>query len=129
MFCSKCGNEVPSNYKYCPNCGFDITGQATNYATQNPTSYTQPPIVINNLNTNTNTNVGYGGISTKSKWVAFLLCLFLGPFGIHRFYVGKIGTGIIWLLSGGICGIGWLIDLLLILCGNFTDSAGCFLKK
>ena len=63
----------------------------------------------------------------KSKLIAFLLCLFLGVLGVHRFYVGKIGTGFLWLFTGGFFGIGWIIDLIMILIGGFRDKAGRFL--
>src|SRR5262249_29146937 len=46
--------------------------------------------------------------------VAYVLWFFLGVLGIHRFYCGRIGTGILWLLTGGLVGIGWLGDLFLI---------------
>lgn len=42
--------------------------------------------------------------------VAWLLLTFLGPLGAHRFYLGKVGTGVAWLLTGGLCGIGWAYD-------------------
>ncbi len=65
------------------------------------------------------------GISQKSRLVTLLLCLFLGVFGAHRFYVGKIGTGVLTILTlGGFFGIWVLYDFILILCGSFRDQAG-----
>lgn len=67
-------------------------------------------------------------MSIKSRTVSLVLCLLLGGLGIHRFYVGKVGTGIVWLLTLGCFGIGSLIDLIMILCGSFTDKEGKFVK-
>lgn len=68
-------------------------------------------------------------ISSKSRLAALLLDIFLGALGIHRFYTGKIGTGILWLLTCGLCGIGCLVDLIMIACGDFKDKEGRVIKK
>ena len=68
-------------------------------------------------------------MSPKSRTVAALLCFFFGYLGIHRFYEGKIGTGILWLLTAGFLGIGELIDFILILCGKATDKNGLPIKN
>lgn len=62
--------------------------------------------------------------SRKSRIIAFLLCFFFGLLGVHRFYVGKVGTGVLWLLTSGLFGIGALIDLFLIIFGGFRDEDG-----
>jgi len=50
----------------------------------------------------------------KSKGVAFLLWLFLGWMGAHRYYLGKTGSAILWTCTGALLGVGWLIDLFLV---------------
>ena len=64
------------------------------------------------------------GVSSKSKITALLLCIFLGTLGVHRFYVGKVGTGIVWLLTLGVCGIGVIVDIIMIAVGKFKDKQG-----
>lgn len=63
-------------------------------------------------------------ISPKSRVVALFFCLLLGVIGVHRFYVGKIGTGILMALTLGGLGIWALIDLILIAAGSFRDKEG-----
>ena len=63
--------------------------------------------------------------SEKSRLVALLLCMFLGGLGVHRFYVGKVGTGIVQILTlAGFCGIWVVIDFWMIIFGAFKDKQG-----
>lgn len=70
------------------------------------------------------------GADKPLNWLTLLLlCIFVGGAGIHRFYAGKIGTGILYLFTGGLFGIGWLIDLVKIATGKFTDKNGNVVQK
>lgn len=109
-FCKHCGAQIPADAVICTHCGRQVEavgGGAT------------PNIVINNTNTNQNTNVNalnaYVAKKARNKWVAFLLCLFLGFFGAHKFYEGKVGMGILYLFTGGLFAIGWFVDLIALL--------------
>ena len=62
--------------------------------------------------------------SPKSRLVALLLCFFFGWLGMHRFYVGKVITGLLMILTLGGLGIWTLIDLIIIIVGPFTDKQG-----
>ncbi len=67
-------------------------------------------------------------ISDKGFVPTILLCFFLGALGIHRFYVGKIGTGILMLITFGGFGIWALVDFILIVTGSFHDKEGLPIK-
>ncbi len=111
-FCKHCGQKIDKDVIVCIHCGKQVEALESTQASA------QPQVVINNsnMNTNTNTNMnGYMGVKPKNKWVAFLLCFFLGYFGAHKFYEGKAGMGILYLFTVGLFGIGWFIDLIVIL--------------
>ena len=110
-FCKHCGAKIPVQAVICTSCGGQVE------ILQRERSE-QPSVVINNSNTNTNVNQNYNGRGRgreKNKWIAFLLCFFLGYIGAHKFYEGRVGMGILYLLTGGLVGIGWLIDTLVLL--------------
>ena len=102
MFCTNCGKEAAEGAAFCTNCGAPLAPQEYTYSAP-------APEVLS---------------SGCSRTVALILVLIVGGLGIHRFYVGKIGTGILWLFTAGMFGIGTLVDLIKICTGTFTDSAG-----
>ncbi len=122
-------NLYPNNPNVMPNMnGFPQQG----YQQTPPNNFyqNQPNMNVNNYNiynqTN-NMNGNYGVMpSPKNKTIAAVLAAlgFCGCAGIHRFYTGKIGTGILYLCTGGLFGIGTIVDLIRIINGNFTDSNG-----
>ena len=67
-------------------------------------------------------------ISPKSRLAATLFCLFLGPIGAHRFYLGKTGTGILMIVTFGGLGIWYLIDLVMVTAGLFRDRDGLLVR-
>ena len=110
-FCKECGAKIARKAVICPQCGCQVEElKGVDKAQQNP------QVIINNTNANTQTNQAVvPGMRAKSKWVSLALCFFLGWFGAHKFYEGKIGMGILYLLTGGIFGIGVLINFISLL--------------
>lgn len=110
-FCKECGEKIAAKAVICPHCGCQVENVAKNEST--------PQIVINNSNQNQNmnqnANVAGMPLRARNKWVAILLCVFLGYLGAHRFYEGKIGSGLLYLLTGGVFLIGVVIDFLSLL--------------
>lgn len=105
-YCKHCGQLIDKDCIICPKCGKQVEQMS------------QPNVVINNTNQNQNVNINGNGRLKKecNKWVSFFLCLFLGWIGAHKFYEGKIGLGVLYLLTVGLLGIGWLIDTIVIFC-------------
>ena len=112
-FCKFCASSIPMDAVICTACG----RQVEEIRQASPMGMGQPQVIINNNNNNNNNN-NMGGVpmgNVKDKWVAFLLCFFFGWLGAHRFYEGKILSGIIYLFTCGLAGLGVLIDLIAIL--------------
>ncbi len=68
-------------------------------------------------------------VSPYDWFTTILLAILCGGFGIHRFYVGKTETGLIWLLTGGILGVGTIYDVVMLATGKFTDGKGLPIVK
>lgn len=125
-FCADCLVEVKGRM-YCKADLGNVLDEAKQSSAGVPTINITNSNESNNTNTNTNATVGYGvAPGRKSKTVALLLCLlgFIGLAGIHRMYVGKVGSGVLHFFTYGLCGIGTIIDLIAIISGSFTDSFG-----
>lgn len=98
-FCERCGNVIAKDAVVCPLCGCQVAAFQ-----QIQVQPIQQQTVINVTNTG----------KPKDKWVALLLCFFFGYIGLHRFYEGKFGTGLLYFFTGGLVGIGVLVDLIRI---------------
>lgn len=123
-FCPECGQSAPGTKIKCKNCGTEFEGKfCTNCgqsaeANQSSAPSQTPQIIINNTNTNANNATAtapLAGVRVKNKWVALLLCVFLGIFGAHKFYEGKILMGILYLFTVGLFGFGVIIDFFILL--------------
>ncbi len=108
-FCKFCGQKIMEEAVICTHCGRQVE--------ELKREEQQPQVIVNNTNTNTNVNrninAGYG--RAKDKWVALILCVFLGFLGAHKFYEGKIGMGLIYLVTCGFFGLGIFIDFIVLL--------------
>lgn len=104
--CENCGEEMPDDAFYCLRCGntfdnedvFDVIKHRAMKMEKHP----QKVLSISE------------GV-WKNKWVSLILCIFLGMFGMHRFYEEKRITGFLYLFTFGIFGIGWFFDIILLL--------------
>lgn len=105
MYCRYCGSPLKDGDLFCSRCGKSVYASFSHAKSDN------------------------GQESPKNKTLLLILSIFFGYFGIHRFYVGKIGTGILWLLTFGLFCVGWIVDVILIARGDFKDRDGISVKK
>lgn len=93
--CKCCGSMVTDDMFYCLNCGhlFERT-------VDRDTKFRR---------TKEKTEV------YRNKWIALFLCFFFGMFGIHRFYEGKVFSGLLYMFTFGFLGFGWILDIIRIL--------------
>lgn len=103
VYCTACGKQIHDSATNCPGCGAVQSHRQTLVAAV-PSAMAQG--------------------TDKRILPAFLLCFFVGWLGAHRFYVGKVGTGVAMLFTLGGLGLWALIDLILILTSSFTDKNG-----
>lgn len=99
VYCSRCGGVMGASDRFCHVCGWEVG------ASEAPR---MPAPVVNP--------------SDRNRLTALLLCIFLGWVGAHRFYVGKVGTGLIWLFTFAFLGVGVIYDLIFLATGEFRDD-------
>ena len=116
-FCTKCGSRLDSDDAFCGRCGSPIdNGQLQKSSSGTFTVNHTENNYYNTYNDNSSINkdVNFYG-KLKDKHIAILLCVLFGTFGAHRFYEGKIASGILYACTAGLGGIGWIIDLIILL--------------
>jgi restriction system protein len=111
-FCKFCGEKIHNEAVICNKCGRQVENVYNN----------QPAVPNPTFNNMVNVNVAPQYYANPimpgkqmDKWVAFFLCLFLGFFGAHKFYEGRVGLGLLYLFTAGLFMFGWFIDLIIIL--------------
>ena len=128
MKCPSCGADNANNNQVCQYCGCYLAqSQPTSSPQQTEPPQTHPTVVVNSFPVTTIGGPPLAPTSKCNKMVALVLCIFLGVFGAHHFYTGKIGMGILYLLTGGLFCIGWIIDIAKISSGNYSDKNGTLL--
>jgi len=116
MHCRNCGLEIDPKASICIHCGVQV-GKGNQFC-QNCGQTTMP---TDKLCMQCGHQLAGGG---KDFLTTLLLNIFLGYLGIHRFYTGSTGIGVAQLLTAGGCGIWVIIDLILILTGDYKDGNG-----
>jgi TM2 domain-containing membrane protein YozV len=107
VFCPDCGASMSPEDRFCASCRWDSQHPHKRGSRSLPAS----PRSL-------------GPPSDKSRMTTLLLCLFGGFLGLHRFYVGRAGSGVLWLVTIGLLSVGWIYDLVMVATGEFVDGQG-----
>ena len=107
-FCKFCGKRIPMDAVICVYCGRQVELLKSESA---ESSKSEKPPVVNHVTVRT---------KPRNRWVSLILCIIFGTLGVHRFYEGKFKTGLLWLLTGGLFTIGWIVDIVKIASLNKT---------
>lgn len=133
MFCTSCGKQIPDDAAVCPACGAQIARPQPTPAGQKKfcrgcgTMLDASAQACPNCGMSFVSPPAYGAAPVaggKDFLTALLLCIFLGIFGVHRFYTGSVGIGLGQLFTLGGCGIWALVDLIMIATGSYRDGNG-----
>lgn len=128
MQCEYCDNLVPSGATRCPSCGATVSVAEGQVAQGGSMQIAQPITHVPTVGSYMGTHVGTQPLESKNKWVYVILGFFLGEFGIHNFYTGYIGRGVVKLLIttlsfGFLCWVSWIWAIVEI-CTVRMDSRG-----
>jgi len=116
MNCPNCGATIEPGQIKCFKCGSAVQQAAPQTAPQMQQAQPQQ--------TGSFSQATSVEDAPKDWLIALILCFFVGYLGIHRFYTGSVGIGIIQLFTFGGCGVWTLIDFILILTGSYRDNKG-----
>lgn len=131
MYCSNCGVEIDERAVACLSCGFNPKMKGK-FCTNCGNSVNEEAVVCIKCGLSLVQNRDFYVVAdpdSKDWLTTLLLSIFMGAFGLHRFYTGHTAIGIIQLFTMGGCGIWALIDVITIVAGSYTDSNGKQLVK